>query len=51
MTEEEWLDFQIRFLENDHHYYSITAINIRDRAKKNRLQELKLKRKELQILN
>ncbi|MCC6701950.1 MAG: response regulator [Fluviicola sp.] len=51
MTEEEWLDFQIRFLENDHHYYSITAINIRERAKKNRLQELKLKRKELQIIN
>jgi adenylate cyclase len=40
MTEKEWLQFQIDFLKNDHRYYSITALNIRDKGKQNRLVEL-----------
>jgi class 3 adenylate cyclase/HD superfamily phosphodiesterase len=47
MTDLEWIEFQIDYLQNDHEYYSISAKNIRDKGKKNRLAELKEKRKVL----
>jgi len=48
MTELEWIDFQLDYLENEHKYYSVSAINIRDKGKKNRIIELKQKRLILQ---
>lgn len=47
MTEEEWLRFQIDFLQNEHKYFSVTAMNIRDKGKQNRLVELKNQLTEL----
>lgn len=41
LNEQEWLDYQIAFLENIHCYYTDTAINLRDKGKKIRLNELK----------
>lgn len=46
MTEEEWLDFQLNYLEFEHRYYTDLAKNIRDKGKSLRIEELKeLKRK------
>ncbi len=45
MTDLEWIDFQIDYLQTEHKYYSISAKNIRDKGKKNRIMELKEKRK------
>lgn len=42
-SEEEWLLMQIEFLEKTHQYYTISAKNIRNKAKLNRLNELKEK--------
>lgn len=43
MTEEEWLNFQLYYLEKEHTFYSITAKNIREKGKQNRIAELKEK--------
>lgn len=48
MTDLEWIDFQLDYLENEHRYYSISAKNIREKGKKNRIVELRQKRLVLQ---
>jgi adenylate cyclase len=40
MSDEDWIDFQLKFLEHKHHYYTDTAQNIRDIGKKARIREL-----------
>lgn len=47
MSEEDWLLFQIQFLEYEHDFFSITAKNIRERAKLNRISELKQRLREM----
>ncbi|MDH4474053.1 MAG: adenylate/guanylate cyclase domain-containing protein [Fluviicola sp.] len=49
MTEEEWLSFQLTYLQNDHRFYTSTSKNIRERGKQNRIAELKTKLRQLQI--
>ena len=46
-SDEEWIRFQLNFLENQHHYYTETAKNIREQGKFNRIAEL---RRELELL-
>ena len=41
-TDEEWIEYQIQFLENVHQYYTETAKNIREEGKKARIAELKM---------
>lgn len=41
MTDEEWIDFQIDFLEFKHRYYSDVVKNIREKGKSKRIEELK----------
>jgi class 3 adenylate cyclase/predicted metal-dependent HD superfamily phosphohydrolase/ActR/RegA family two-component response regulator len=41
-TDEEWIEYQIQFLENVHQYYTETAKNIREQGKKARIAELKM---------
>lgn len=40
-TEEEWIEFQLNYLENIHRFYTETAKNIRLQAKKARIDDLK----------
>lgn len=47
-TEQEWVKFQLEFLENQHVYYTETANNIRSISKNTRIKELK---KQLEKLN
>lgn len=47
MTNLEWIDFQLDYLVNTHRYYTQTAINIRKRGKKSRINELRKTRQEL----
>ncbi|MFN5416194.1 MAG: adenylate/guanylate cyclase domain-containing protein [Flavobacteriia bacterium] len=47
MTEIEWIEFQLNFLENKHEYYTDTAKNIRQGGKKARILELNKLRKEI----
>lgn len=49
MTEEEWLSFQVTYLQDDHQFYTSTSKNIRERGKQNRIAELKTKLRQLQI--
>jgi hypothetical protein len=51
MTEEEWLKFQLAYLEGEHRFHTATSRNIRERGKQNRIAELKVKLKELQTEN
>jgi adenylate cyclase len=46
MTDLEWIEFQLNFLENKHEYYTETAKNIRLGGKKARILELKVERKK-----
>ena len=48
LTEEKWLQMQIKFLGETHQFYTITALNIRQKGKTNRLGELKLALEVLQ---
>lgn len=41
MTEKDWIEFQLEYLENTHRYYTETAKNIRVQGKKYRIAELK----------
>jgi adenylate cyclase len=41
MDEEEWIRFQLNYLENEHKYYTNSAKNIRLRGKQLRIEELK----------
>ncbi len=47
MTDLEWLDFQLNYIELKHEYYTETARNIREYGKKARIQELKAERNRL----
>ncbi len=40
-SQEEWLIFQINYLEHEHVFHTITAKNIREKGKQNRILELK----------
>ncbi|MBU2018144.1 MAG: HD domain-containing protein [Bacteroidetes bacterium] len=50
-TEDEWLQFQINYLENKHLYYTASSISIRLPAKKKRINELKRKWYSIQPTN
>lgn len=45
MSECEWIEFQIEYLENVHQYFTQTSKNIRERGKLRRIKELKQLRK------
>jgi adenylate cyclase len=47
MTDLEWIDFQLNYIEIEHEYYTETARNIREYGKKARIQELKAERNRL----
>lgn len=47
MSDIEWIEFQLHYLENIHRFYTDTAKNIRLQAKKSRIEELKIQLKEL----
>ncbi len=47
LSEEEWLNFQLGYLEKEHQFYTATSKNIRERGKQNRISELKGKLREL----
>lgn len=44
LSELEWIDFQLNFLENVHHYFTQTSQNIREKGKQIRIKELKQKK-------
>ena len=48
MTDKEWIQFQLNFLEGIHIYYTETARNIRNIGKKARIRELHTKLKQLE---
>ena len=48
LSEEDWIQMQIKFLGETHRFYTITAMNIRQKGKMNRLAELKVALSELQ---
>ena len=50
MSEIEWIDFQINYLENMHQYYTETAKNIRQGGKKARILELHKLKSETSII-
>jgi class 3 adenylate cyclase len=47
MTDIEWIDFQLNYLENKHRFFTNTAKNIRLQGKKARIAELHEQRKQL----
>jgi class 3 adenylate cyclase/predicted metal-dependent HD superfamily phosphohydrolase len=47
MSEIEWIEFQLNYLEKVHRFYTVTAKNIRLQAKKAHIEELKQQLKEL----
>ena len=47
LTELEWIDFQLNYLENVHRFYTQTAQNIREKSKLLRIKELKQMKEEL----
>ena len=47
MTDIEWIEFQLRYLDNVHRYYTETAQNIRLIGKKQRIAELKMQLEKL----
>lgn len=47
MSNLEWIDFQLNYLEGKHRFFTITAKNIRLLGKKARITELKEQRKKL----
>lgn len=51
MSDLNWIDFQLEFLENVHEFYTETAKNIRQAGKETRIQSLKQERKKLLELN
>jgi hypothetical protein len=46
--EEEWIDFQLEYLQHGHVFYTETAKNIRKQGKESRIRELKRQKEELQ---
>lgn len=49
MSDEQWIEFQLNYLENKHKYYTETAKNIRNNGKNARIQELMLQLNQLKI--
>ncbi len=47
MTNLEWIEYQLSYLENVHTFYTQTAHNIRNKGKMKRIQELKQNREDL----
>lgn len=47
MSEKEWIDFQLKYLENKHEFFTETARNIRQGGKKARILELTKLKNEL----
>lgn len=47
MTEKEWLDYQLHYLEDVHQYYTQTSKNIRNSGKQLRIEELKARKSTL----
>ncbi len=47
MTDLEWIDFQLDYLEKKHRFYTQTSKNIRIRSKKMRIAELKKMKQQL----
>jgi len=47
MTDEEWIQFQLNYLEKVHVYHTNSAINIREKGKQLRIEELKVQLKEI----
>ncbi|MCH2232072.1 MAG: response regulator [Crocinitomicaceae bacterium] len=43
MSDIDWIEYQLNFLENHHQYYTITAQNIRNYGKSVRINDLKKK--------
>lgn len=41
LTDIQWIQKQIDYLENTHRYFTLPAISIRDKGKQNRINELK----------
>ncbi len=50
MSDAEKLKMQIEYLESKHKYYTQTALNLRQAGKENRIKELKLQLKEIEVL-
>lgn len=50
-SEEEWIQFQLEFLENKHRYYTETAYNIRQTGKVKRIHDLKNQLEKFQNTN
>lgn len=46
-NEEDWIKFQLTYLENKHVFYTDTAINLRQIGKENRINDLRTKLLEL----
>lgn len=51
MTELQWIDFQLNFLEFTHRYYTNLVKNLRDKGKTERIEKLKAKRTEIIKVN
>lgn len=47
-TDVEWLDFQIHYLQNKHQFYTRSALNIRQKSKKKRIEELMILKEKAQ---
>lgn len=47
MSELEWIDYQLNYLQYEHRYYTDLAKNLRGKGKNRRIEELKQMRKEL----
>lgn len=47
LTELQWLDMQITFLEERHHYYTSTALKMRQQRKEQNVAQLKAWREKL----
>jgi len=46
MTDLEWIDLQLNYLEKQHKYYTVTSKNMREKGKLKRIKELKEMRKQ-----
>lgn len=51
LSEEDWIRMQIEFLGEIHQFYTLTALNIRQKGKTNRLAELKTALEEVKSEN
>ena len=48
MSEKEWLQFQLNYLEKEHRYFTETAKNIRLHGKKARMEEMRERLKQIE---